>query len=126
MKISTLRKYSTLLIRVGLALVFLANSYTAFVSPDEFTEIIGKSFFAGSLPINSEAFVRLIGISDGTMGILLLLGIGLRYISIYTAVWITGVMATIGLKEPGEFLEHFGSLAMASYIFLNVTSANKK
>ena len=45
-KLFTIRNHSGLIIRAGLALVFLANSYTAFVSPDEFSELIGKSFLA--------------------------------------------------------------------------------
>lgn len=121
MKLSTIRKHSILIIRIGLALVFLANSYTAFVSPDEFKELIDKSFLAGLLPINSDLFVKFIGISDGVVSMLLLFGIKLKYIAAYAALWIIGVMAVIGLKEPGDFLEHFGPLTMALYLVYNIS-----
>lgn len=113
------RKHSTLIIRIGLGLVFLANSYTAFVSPDELYELIHESFLPGLLPISVDSFVKFIGISDGTVGILLLSGARLKYVATYATLWIMGAMAVIGLKETGDFLEHFGGLSMAIYIFLN-------
>lgn len=119
MKLSTLRKHLALIIRVGLALVFLANSYIAFISPEEFSELIGKSFLAGLLPIVPDSLVKFIGISDGAVGILLLLDIKLKYAAAYATLWIIGVMAVIGVKEPGDFLEHFGPLTMSIYLILN-------
>lgn len=126
MKLSALlHKYSILIIRTGLALVFLANSYTAFASPGEFKEIIAESFLAGLLPVGPDFFVKLIGISDGAVCILFLLKIKLKYVAMYAALWIIGVMVVIGLKEQGEFLEHLGPLAMAIYLAVNATPNDK-
>lgn len=119
MKLSAIYSRSFLIIRVGLALVFLANSYTAFVSPDKFIELLNKSFLAAFLPISPDWFVKFIGISDGVVSTLLLLKIGLKYVAIYAMLWIMGAMSVIGLKETGDFLEHFGPFAMALYIAIN-------
>lgn len=125
MKLSTLHKYSALIIRTGLAMVFWANSYTAFVSPGELHEVIHESFLTFILPINIDSFIKFIGISDAIVGILLLLGIRLKYVASYTTLWIVGVMIVIGLKELEHFLEHFGPLAMAIYLTVNATPADK-
>lgn len=113
------RKHSTFVIRIGLGLVFLANSYVAFVSPDELHELIHESFLPSLLPISVDSFIKFIGISDSTVGILLLSGTRLKYVATYVTLWIMGIMAVIGLKEIGDFLEHFGFLSMAIYLFLN-------
>ena len=113
------RKYSTSIIRIGLGLVFLANSYTAFVSPDEFNRLISESFLVGLLPVNLDLLVKFIGVSDGIVAALLLIGKGQKYVAVYASLWLMGVMAVIGAKEPADLLEHFGPLSMAIYLMLN-------
>lgn len=113
------RKYSTSVIRIGLGLVFLANSYTAFVSPGEFNRLISESFLVGFLPVSLNLFVKFIGISDGIVATLLLIGRGQKYVAVYASLWLVGVMAVIGTKEPADLLEHFGGLSMAIYLMLN-------
>lgn len=112
------RRYSTSAIRIGLGLVFLANSYTAFVYPDEFNRLIGESFLVGLLPVSLDLFVKFIGVSDGIVATLLLIGKGQKYIAVYASVWLIGVMAVIGIKEPADLLEHFGFFSMAIYLLL--------
>lgn len=112
-------KYSTYVIRIGLGLVFIANSYAAFVSPDEFNKLISESFIEGLLPVSLDLFVKFIGVSDGVVAGLLLIGKGQKYVAAYASVWIMGVMAVIGTKEPVDLLEHFAYLSMAIYLMLN-------
>lgn len=123
MNATKFQKYSTLLIRVGLGLVFLANSYTAIFSPDDFSKLIGESFLANLLPVGIDIFVKFIGISDGLVAILLLIGKEQKYIAGYATLWIIGVLAVIGVKEPGDFLEHFGFLSMAVYLLVNSSNS---
>ncbi len=108
----------TFIIRIGLGLVFLANSYTAFISPDELNGLISESFLA-SLPVNLDLLIRFIGVSDGIVAVLLLIGKGQKYVAAYASFWIMGVMTVIGIKEPADFLEHFGFLSIAIYLMLN-------
>ncbi len=112
-------KYSTSVIGIGLGLVFLANSYTAFVSPDEFNRLISESFLVGFLPVSLDLFVKFIGVSDGIVAALLLIRKGQKYVAVYASLWIVGVMVVIGIKEPADLLEHFGGLSMAIYLILN-------
>lgn len=113
------RKYSTPIIRIGLGLVFIANSYIAFVSPDEFNKLISESFLMGLLPVSLDLFVKFIGISDGIVATLLLIGKLQKYVAVYASLWLMGVMAVIGFKEPTDLLEHFGGFSMAIYLMLN-------
>lgn len=113
------RKYSTSVIRIGLGLVFLANSYSAFVSPDEFNRLLSESFLVSLLPVSLDLFIKFIGVSDGMVAALLLIGKGQKYVAVYASFWIMGVMAVIGAKEPADLLEHFGDLSMAIYLVLN-------
>lgn len=113
------RKHSTSVIRIGLGLVFLANSYTAFVSPDEFNKLIDESFLVDLLPASLDLFVKFIGVSDAIVATLLLIGRGQKYVAVYASLWLVGVMTVIGTKEPADLLEHFGGLSMAIYLILN-------
>lgn len=115
MNIKKLQTNSIMILRFGLASVFIANSYVAFFHPDEFVTLV-----------NSELLVKFIGISDLTVAVLLSLGLGLKYVSIYATLWILGVMAVIGIKEPADFLEHFGFLSIAVYLFVNCVKPNNK
>lgn len=113
------RKYSAPIIRIGLGLVFLANSYAAFVAPDHLTEHISESFLANLLPINLDLLIKFIGISDFVVAALLLIGRWQVYVASYGALWLIGVMIVIGINEPTELLEHLGFLSMAIYLLLN-------
>ena len=100
------------LIRVGLACVFLANSISAFLTPDEFHELISNSFVAGLLPISVAAFVVCIGISDFVVALLLVFGWRTSIVARYATVWLVGVIIVVGVFSL-DALEHLGFLAMA-------------
>lgn len=105
------------LIRVGLALVFLANSLTAFFAPSEFIELIEKSFVANLLPVSAAAFVIVIGINDACVAILLLLRPAWRWVPVWSALWLLGVL--IVRAAPLEVLEESGFLFMALALAFN-------
>lgn len=111
--------YSPYIIAIGLSLIFFANSYSAFFSPEEFTKLVSESFLTSLLPIPIDTFVKLIGISDGLVGTLLFLGLFRKYVAVYAALWILGVTMVSGFAEVGAVLEHLGILAMPIYLFLN-------
>lgn len=112
------QQYSPYIIGVGLGLIFLANSYTAFFSPEEFIKLVGDSFLK-MLPLSADTIVKLIGVSDGLVGILLVLGLLRKYVAIYSVLWILGVIMVTGFAEVGGVLEHLGILSMPIYLFLN-------
>lgn len=100
------------IIRVGLALVFLANSLMAIFAPGEFQDLISNSFLAGVLPVSVAAFVAFIGISDFIVAVLLISGWRTSRVAAYASVWLVGVISVIGVFSL-DALEHLGFFAMA-------------
>lgn len=100
------------IIRIGLALVFLANSLMAIFAPGEFQGLVSNSFLAGVLPMSIAAFVTFIGISDFVVAVLLISGWRTSHIAVYASVWLVGVIFVIGAFSL-DALEHLGFLAMA-------------
>lgn len=101
-----------IVIRIGLACVFLANSLTAFLMPDEFQELVSNSFLAGILPVSAATFVTFIGYNDLVVAILLFIGWRTARVATYATAWLVGVIAVIGAVSL-DALEHLGFLAMA-------------
>ncbi len=99
------------LIRIGLALVFLANSLAAFFAPQEIGEIIERAFFAGIVPVSTGTFAMIIGVNDALVAMLLFGGVKVRIVAVWAALWIVGVMAA--RAAPLDILEESGFLAMA-------------
>ncbi len=107
------------LLRVGLGVIFLANSLMAFLAPAEFVDLINNSFVAAFLPIRPETFVPLvIGINDGTVALLLFFGIATRRVGLWATLWLIGVMIVIGVGSPFDVLEHAGLLFMSAALVL--------
>ncbi len=100
------------LIRVGLACVFLANSLVAFLEPTEFQDLVSGSFLASILPISVATFVMCIAINDFLVAILLFLGWRTSRVALWAAAWMVGVILVIGVFSL-DALEHIGFLFMA-------------
>lgn len=113
------------IIRIGLALVFLANALAAFFAPEEFTDLIAGSFLPHLLPVMSaEGFLTIVKINDSLIALLLLLNIKhLKYVLIWASIWILGVMVMIA--EPLGILEHLGFLSMSIALFLNLEQSEE-
>jgi len=118
MILDKLRNHSTIILRCGLALIFLAHFYIAVFNPDEFVNLINGPFLPHAF-ISTALLVKLIALSDVVVAILLLFGFGLKYVSAYATLWIIGVMVVSGIKEFPDFLEHLGFLSIAVFLFLN-------
>lgn len=114
-----MKKYLTYpnLIRIGLALVFLANSLTAFFASSEFVELIEQSFLANFLPGSADRFVTFIGVNDAVVALLLFSGVGTVYTATWATLWIFGVMLV--RSEPLGILEETGFLVMAIALAVN-------
>ena len=102
------------LIRIGLALIFLAQSITAFSNPSDFSELLSGSLVSHLLPVSVEHFVFFIGINDGIVALCLLFGFDLGLVTIWAGLWIVGVIITKGTSGAYlEALESLGFLFMA-------------
>ena len=110
------------LFRFGLAVIFLANSLTAWFLPDEFREIILISNLASKLG-NTDILVNLIVINDGLLFLLLVLGVWRKPVAIWGLIWILMVIFVTGFLTP-DFVEHIGViLLLAGYYFSKNSSS---
>jgi hypothetical protein len=103
------------IIRYGLALVFLANSLTAFFAPNEFAELISNSFVGSILPFDAKYFVMFIGVNDALVA--LLLSVNVRWVSYWATIWIIGMLLVRGVSL--DTLEEVGFLAMSFSLVMN-------
>lgn len=115
----TLKEYSSFVLRIGLASAFIANSLQAFLAPDEFIKLLNGSFVIHFLPVSAATFVHFIGFSDGMISLLLILGVYTEYVAVYAGLWLIGVMATLGVHDYGDNLEHIAFFSIAVYLMLN-------
>lgn len=99
------------IIRWGLALVFLANSLTAFFAPQEFKDLLEASFVSHWLPVSIAAFVFMIGINDLLLALLILANKYQKYVLAWAMLWLIGVM--IVTQDVLGILEHLGFFSMA-------------
>ncbi|MDD4989203.1 MAG: hypothetical protein PHV42_02155 [Candidatus Pacebacteria bacterium] len=107
------------LLRLGLACAFLANSLTAFLSPDDFKDAVSGSFVLKIIPVSAAAFVTFIGISDGIVAILLVLGKKVSWVALYASLWIVGVILVTGVMTF-DALEHVAFLSLAVAIAMHL------
>lgn len=103
------------IIRIGLALVFLANALTAFFAPQEFKDLVQASFISHLLPISTTTFVWVIGINDLLLTLLILFNKFQKYVLIWAMLWLIGVILLT--KEVPAILEHLGFLSMALALY---------
>ncbi len=108
------------LVRIGLALAFLANSLTAFFMPAEFIELIKGSFLISIAP--ASAFLIVIGINDAVLATLLFLNEGRKIVPVWAALWLIGVSVVRGISF--DTLEELGFLFMALALMLNANQKN--
>ena len=112
------RKLSAItIIRIGLALVFLANALTAIFTPNEFIELLEGSSIGSALPVSAAVMTKLIAVNDALVAGLLLFGKGWKWLYAWAGLWIIGAMAIIG--KPIEILEEAGLLAIALALFFS-------
>ncbi len=115
-----MKKYLSIsfLLRFGLACAFLANSLTAFLSPDDFKEIISGSFLAKILPVSLGAFVVFVGVNDLIVALLLLIKWKVSKVAIWASIWIIGVIFVLGIGSI-DAMEHVAFLCLALTLVLH-------
>lgn len=101
------------IIRIGLAFAFLANALTAFISPQDFMDLLSASFIHNLIPIASPLFVFLIGINDMLVAVLLFSGgKRARVIEWWAIVWLAGVLAIKATE--GSYLDSLEEIAFVA------------
>lgn len=110
-------KNPLIIIRIGLALVFLSNSLSAFFTPNEFRDIIEASSVAHLVPFSTATILLIIGTNDLVLSLLIFLNKYQKYILIWAMLWLVIVMVVTG--DILGILEHLGFFSMALALWVN-------
>lgn len=102
-----------LLFRLGFGLIFLSSAVQAFVAPGEFRELVAKLPMLPQL-IDPALFVKLIGVNDLVLFVLILSGKWPRLVGLWAGLWIVGVIIAQGIWTS-ETIFHLGIVALAVY-----------
>ncbi len=114
MKIST--PTTNFLFRLGLSSFFLINSLAAWFAPSEFLELLGANSLASSIA-DPSFWVYIIGINDGLLFLLILLGKWNKIIATWAGLWVALVMYVTFREGTEELVEHIGVLSFLAYYY---------
>jgi len=109
------KKYSTTIIRIGLALVLLWFGIDEIINPENWFGYFPQSLIA-LLPFSLETFFMINGIFEIIIGILLFVGFKTRVVAFISALHLLSITIAVGYNDIG--IRDFGLTMMAvSLIF---------
>lgn len=114
------------ILKIGLALTFIANSVKAFLIPGEIYHLVEHSPIFGLIYEKVPAFSQLVGFHDLMIGLLLMFSFKqlLKLTVAWAAFWIIIVIMVLlshqSSHESLEALEHAAPLALAFYLSLTL------
>ena len=114
MNIKKFSNYSPNILRIGVSLVFLWFGINQVLDPDYFISYLPDFILNFSNPAN---FVIFNGIFEVIFGILLLLGLFTRLVSIILTLHLFGVIFSLGYNEIS--VRDFGLMISSFVVFLN-------
>ena len=114
MNIKKFSNYSPNILRIGVSLVFLWFGINQVLDPNYFTSYLPDFILNFSNPAN---FVIFNGIFEVIFGILLLLGLFTRLVSIILTLHLFGVIFSLGYNEIS--VRDFGLMISSFVVFLN-------
>ncbi|MBI3624490.1 hypothetical protein HY218_02550 [Candidatus Saccharibacteria bacterium] len=112
----TLKKNKNVLFRVGLGSIFLVNSVTAWLASDDFRSSLAGNSVTSHFG-HQDTLIRLIGINDALLFLLILSGKYRKLAVIWGSVWLLAVIFVTGFWTT-DFIEHLGVLALLAYYAL--------
>ena len=114
MNIKKFSNYSPNILRIGVSLVFLWFGINQVLDPNYFTSYLPDFILNFSNPVN---FVIFNGIFEVIFGILLLLGLFTRLVSIILTLHLLGIIFSLGYNEIS--VRDFGLMVSSFVVFLN-------
>lgn len=95
-----MEKYSSVVLRLGLAFVFLWFGYSQVSGPENWVDLI-PSFITNISGLSAHTFVLLNGSAEMVAGILLLLGLFTRIVSFLLFLHMISIVFDVGLTSIG-------------------------
>ena len=129
--INECKKYAPIILRIGLALVFLWFGLTQLVNPQSFMGYLPDFLLdhsadmnhehpfqsAHNLPLTAHVIIMGNGFFETVFGIMLILGLFTRVSSLLLALHLFGIMITLGYNDIA--IRDLGLMFAAFAIFLN-------
>jgi uncharacterized membrane protein YphA (DoxX/SURF4 family) len=107
------RDYAILILRVGLALVFLYFGVMQLINPAQWTRLLPG--FTSSMP--QETLIMLNGVFEVIFGLLLLVGFMTRWVAALLAIHLASITVNLGYTAIGvrDFGLTLATIALALY-----------
>ncbi len=115
MKNNQPKDYSTLILRISLALVFLYFGFSQALTPDNWTGYL-PGFMTNTI-ITPTNIVVMNGIMEIVLGIFLAIGLFTKFASLLLGLHLIGIAATIGFNPLG--VRDFGLAAATLSLFFS-------
>jgi len=117
------------ILRIGLALTFLANGLGAFLAPNEFMKLTESSFLYKDLMKAAPFFIYYIGLNDFCLAFLLINKIWPVETAWWAVFWILGVISVFLTQGNTAgylgVIDHGSALAIALYLALSPSASGK-
>lgn len=115
------------LLRLGLALGFLANGLAGLLTPNEIKSIIEQSLIFGRIVNLIPFFPFFIGLNDSLLCLLILFKVFPKIVAIWATLWITGVILVVLSSFSFEGLlaayEHAAYLVIGIHLYIKTKEA---
>jgi hypothetical protein len=106
-----------LLLRLGVGGFFLTNSVAAWIGSNEFRDIIGSHAWLTNL-VNANVLIKVIGVNDGLLFLLILSGKWRKLAAIWGLAWIAGVIYMTSFAMP-DTIERLAIMLLLAYYALS-------
>lgn len=112
------KKYSTVLVRLGIAAVFLWFGIDKFIHPINWIGWV-PDWMKALIPVSMLTFMYFHGAVETLVGVLLVVGYKVRFAALVASITIVGVLlAMIGTGQAEMMLRDAGLLAASLSLFL--------
>lgn len=115
MRLDRLKEYAPAVVRYGVGIVFLIFGISQLLNPGSWMAYLPD--FALNIEISATSLIYMNGIFDLLIGILLLLGIFTRIVSLIGILHIAGIIISLGYNDVA--VRDFGLLVVLVSVFLH-------
>lgn len=115
-RLNTLSKYGPILLRYAMSLVVLWFGYSQLINPEMWMRVV-PAWAAGMFDGGAATIIMMNGWFEIITGILLILGIGVRWVAFLLGLHLIGIASNFGLSPIG--VRDWGLCLAMFGVFLN-------